>query len=95
MALPYAAAFSLTAAPDARARLVRALGANDPAQALHGINVACGLPTGLEDLGLREADIPRAVDVVAKRKFPCPRPCTPADIEVVIRQAFAGEPPRF
>jgi alcohol dehydrogenase class IV len=93
--LPYAAAFSLTAAPDARERLVRALGAADPAQALHGINVACGLPTGLKDLGLREADIPRAVEVVAKRKFPCPRPCGPAEIEAVIRQAFAGKPPRF
>ena len=93
--LPYAAAFSLVAAPDARERLVRALGAADPAQALHGINVACGLPTGLKDLGLREQDIPRAVDVVAKRKFPCPRPCSAADIENVIRQAFAGQPPRF
>jgi maleylacetate reductase len=95
VALPYAAAFSLTAAPAARERLVRALGAGDPAQALHGINVACGLPSGLKDLGLRETDIPRAVDIVAKRKFPCPRPCTPADIEAVIRQAFAGQPPRF
>jgi len=93
--LPYAATFSLMAAPDARERLTRALGAGDPAQALHGINVACGLPTGLAALGLREADIPRAVEVVAKRKFPCPRPCTPADIEAVIRQAFAGQPPRF
>jgi maleylacetate reductase len=75
--------------------LSRALGAGDSAQALHSINVACGLPTGLKDLGLREADIPRAVEVVAKRKFPCPRPCTPADIEAVIRQAFAGQAPRF
>jgi maleylacetate reductase len=95
VALPYAAAFSLTAAPDARTRLSRALGADDPAQALHGINVACGLPTGLKDLGLREADIPRAVEIVAKRKFPCPRPCTPADIAAVIQQAFAGQAPRF
>jgi len=93
--LPYAAAFSLTAAPDARERLVRALGAGDPAQALHGINVAGGIPTGLAGLGLREADIPRAVEIVAKRKFPCPRPCTPADIEAVVRQAFTGQPPRF
>jgi maleylacetate reductase len=95
VALPYASAFSLTAAPAARERLSRALGADDPAQALHGINVASGLPTGLADLGLREADIPRAVEVVAKRKFPCPRPCGPAEIEAVIRQAFAGQPPRF
>jgi maleylacetate reductase len=93
--LPYAAAFSLAGAPAARERLVRALGASDPARALYDINAACGLSTGLKDLGLREADIPRAVDIVAKRKFPTPRPCSPADIETVIRQAFAGAPPRF
>ncbi len=93
--LPYAAGFSLTAAPDARERLVRALAAEDPAQALYDINAGCGLPTALKDLGMGEEDIPRAVDIVAKRKFPCPRPCGPADIEAVIRQAFAGRPPRF
>jgi maleylacetate reductase len=93
--LPYAAAFNAPAAPAAMERLARALGAADPARALYDINVACGLATGLKDLGLREADIPRAVEIVAKRKFPNPRPATPADIETVIRQAFAGEPPRF
>jgi len=93
--LPYAAGFSLLGAPAARERLVRALGASDPARALYEINVACGLPTGLEKLGLREADIPHAVEIVAKRRFPTPRPCAAADIEAVIRQAFAGAPPRF
>jgi maleylacetate reductase len=93
--LPFAAAFSLVGAPAAKERLARALGSDDPAQALYDINVASGLPTGLKDLGLREQDIPRAVEVVAKRKFPCPRPCGPAEIEAVIRQAFAGQAPRF
>ena len=90
-----AAAFNRQAAPDAMARIARALGVADPVQALYDINVACGLATGLKDLGLREEDIGRAVDVVAKRKFPNPRPLTAADIDNVIRQAFAGKPPRF
>lgn len=93
--LPYAAGFSLAAAPAAGTRLARALGATDPARVLYDINVACGLPTGLKELGLHEADIPRAVEIVAKRKFPTPRPCSPAEIEAVLRQAFAGAPPRF
>ncbi len=93
--LPYAAAFNLAAAPAARERLARALGAADPARALYDINVACGLATGLKDLGLREADIPRAVEIVVKRKFPSPRPCSPTDVDAVIRQAYAGAPPRF
>jgi maleylacetate reductase len=93
--LPYAVAFNCPAAPAGMARLARALGTRDPAQALYDINVACGLATSLRDLGLREEDIPRAVDIVAKRAFANPRTPTRADIEDVIRQAFAGEPPRF
>src|SRR5262249_50878123 len=72
--LPYAVAFNATAAPAVMTRIAHALGRPDAARALYDINVACGLPTGLKDLGLREADIPRAVEVVAKRKFPNPRP---------------------
>jgi hypothetical protein len=38
--------------------------------------------------------MPRAISIVAARKFPNPRKLTDADIEDVIRQAFAGQPPR-
>ena len=93
--LPYAAAFNAPAAPAAMERLARALGSADPARALYDINVACGLATGLKALGMREADIPRAVEIVAKRKFPNPRPVSAADIDRVIRQAFAGLAPQF
>jgi maleylacetate reductase len=92
--LPYAVAFNRPAAPAAMDRIARALRTSDPAQALYDINVACGLATGLRDLGVREEDIPRAVSIVAARKFPNPRKLTDADIEGVIRQAFAGQPPR-
>ncbi len=93
--LPYAVAFNRAAAPAAMERMARALRAGDPAQALYDINVACGLATGLSALGMREEDIPRAVEVVVKRNFSNPRPAAPADIENVIRQAFAGRPPKF
>ena len=92
--LPYAVAFNRPAAPAAMARMARALGAGDPAQALYDINVACGLATGLRDLGLHADDIPRAVEIVAGRTFPNPRKPTKADIDKVVRQAFAGQPPQ-
>jgi maleylacetate reductase len=93
--LPYAVAFNRLAAPAAMERMARALRAGDPAQALYDINRVCGLATGLKDLGLREADLPHAVEIIVKRKFPNPRPVAAADVENVIRQAFAGVPPRF
>ena len=76
-------------------RLARALRTSDPARALYDSNRACGLATGLKDLGLREADIPRAVEIVAARTFPNPRRPTTEDIHRLVRQAYAGEPPRF
>jgi maleylacetate reductase len=92
--LPYAVAFNRQAAPAAMERIARALRTGDPAQALYDINRACGLAAGLKDLGVREEDIPRAISIVAARKFPNPRKLIDADIEDVIRQAFAGQPPR-
>jgi alcohol dehydrogenase class IV len=92
---PYAIGFNAKAAPDAMERIKRALGAPDAARGLYDLNVRLGLPTGLKDLGMREADIPKAVDVVAAVKISHPRPVSKADLFDVITQAYAGEPPRF
>jgi maleylacetate reductase len=95
VATPYAIGFNSAAAPEAMARIKRALGANDAARGLYDLNVRLGLPTGLKGLGLREDDIGKAVDIVAAVKISHPRPVSKADLAEVIRQAFFGEPPRF
>ena len=95
VATPYAIGFNAAAAPEAMARIQRALGASDAARGLYDLNVRLGLPTGLKGLGLREEDIGKAVDIVAAVKISHPRPVSKADLAEVIRQAFFGEPPRF
>jgi maleylacetate reductase len=95
VATPYAAGFNSAAAPEAMARIRRALGSADAARGLYDLNVQLGLPTGLKDLGMRETDIAKAVDVVAGVKIIHPRPVSKADLAEVIRQAYFGEPPRF
>ena len=95
VATPYAIGFNTAAAPDAMARIARALGVSDAARGLYDLNVRLGLPTGLKGLGMREADIDKAVAVVAAVKIAHPRPVSPADLADVIRQAYHGEPPRF
>jgi len=95
IATPYAAGFNADAAPDAMARIKRALGAADAARGLYDLNVRIGLPTGLKDIGMQEADIGKAVEVVAKAKLGHPKPVSKADLANVIGQAFAGAPPRF
>jgi maleylacetate reductase len=95
VATPYAIGFNSAAAPEAMARIQRALGVSDAARGLYDLNVRFGLPTGLKGLGLREEDIGKAVDIVAAVKISHPRPVAKADLAEVIRQAFFGEPPRF
>ena len=95
VATPYAIGFNAAAAPDAMTRIARALGAKDAARGLYDLNVRLGLPTGLKDLGLKEADIGRAVEVVAAVKITHPKLVLKADLLNVISQAYAGAPPRF
>jgi maleylacetate reductase len=95
VATPYAVGFNAAAAPDAMARIKRALNVGDAARGLYDLNVRLGLPTGLKDLGLSEADIGKAVDVVSAVKIEHPRPVAKADLAEIIRQAYHGEPPRF
>jgi maleylacetate reductase len=95
VATPYAVGFNSAAAPEAMARIQRALGVSDAARGLYNLNVRLGLPTGLKGLGMREEDLAKAVDIVAAVKISHPRPVAKADLAEVIRQAFFGEPPRF
>jgi maleylacetate reductase len=95
VATPYAIGFNGVAAPDAMARIKRALGASDAARGLYDLNVRLGLPTGLKGLGMPEADIDKAVELVAAVKISHPRPVSKADLADIIRQAYFGEPPRF
>ncbi|MGA8076732.1 MAG: maleylacetate reductase [Xanthobacteraceae bacterium] len=95
VATPYAIGFNADAAPGAMARIERALGVANAARGLYDLNVRLGLPTGLKGLGLREADIGKAVDVVAAVSIDHPKPVSKADLFNIIAQAYAGAPPRF
>ncbi|HEX3937666.1 MAG TPA: iron-containing alcohol dehydrogenase, partial [Xanthobacteraceae bacterium] len=95
VATPYAVGFNADAAPEAMARIKRALGADDAARGLYDLNVRLGLPTGLRGLGLREEDVGKAVEVVAAVTIDHPKPVSKADLFNILAQAYAGAPPRF
>jgi maleylacetate reductase len=95
VATPYAVGFNSAVAPEAMARIARALGVPNAARGLYDLNVRLGLPTGLKALGLREDDIAKAADVVGAVKITHPRPVSKSDLTEIIRQAYNGEPPQF
>ena len=91
--LPHATAFNESAAPDAMARIARALGAPSAALGLHDLAVALNAPTALKDLGLKESDLDRAADLAMANPYWNPRAFTRGDIRKLLDDAFHGRPP--
>ena len=47
----------------------------------------------LQDLGLREADLDRAVEIALERPFYNPAPITESGLRQLLDDAFHGRPP--
>ncbi|GAA1246123.1 maleylacetate reductase [Pseudonocardia aurantiaca] len=92
--LPHVLAFNAPGAPDAVARVARALGVEDPVRGLQALAEEMGVPRGLRDLGLRAEQVDDVAALTA--------PAVPADNPVpvgggalrrLVRAAWAGERP--
>jgi len=88
--LPYVARFNLEAAPDARARLGRALGAGDAVQALFDLASQHGVPRSLASLGLAADALDRAAELATASPYPNPRPVSTADARELLELAYRG-----
>jgi maleylacetate reductase len=91
--LPYVLAYNAPAAPAAAARVTAALGVADAVAGLRDLNRHA--PRALHEIGLREADLPAAVEAVLPAVPPSnPRPVDAAALERLLRAAWAGADPR-
>lgn len=94
--IPYAAAYNAEAAPEALARVARALGkegAAAAAGALYDLNVAIGAKLGLSEIGMKAADLDRAADLATQNPYYNPRPVTRDGIRQLLEEAFHGRRP--
>jgi maleylacetate reductase len=91
--LPHVVRFNQPGAPDAIARVARALGAEDAAAALFALLDELGLPTRLDALGLRAGDLPRAAELVTQKSYPNPRPVSRDDALDILSNALVGRLP--
>jgi maleylacetate reductase len=91
--LPHATAYNRAGAPDAMARIARALGAADAAQGLYDLAAALGAKVRLAELGMREDDLDRAADLAALSPYPNPSPISRAGIRALLDDAFHGRLP--
>lgn len=91
--LPHALAYNAPAAPDAMARIARAIGVEDAPQGLHDLIVRLGGPRSLKELGMPEAGVDRAADIASLNPYWNPRPVERAAMRGLIARAWAGAPP--
>ncbi|MGK7867545.1 maleylacetate reductase [Falsiroseomonas sp. E2-1-a20] len=88
--LPHAAAYNVPAAPEAMARVARALGASDAVEGLFALSARIGAPRSLAALGLRESDLDQAAEIAAANPYANPRPVTRQGIRDLLGAAFTG-----
>jgi maleylacetate reductase len=91
--LPHAAAYNAPAAPDAMAKVARALGAADAAEGLFDLAAAIGAPRSLRELNMQEVDLDRASALAVRSPYYNPREITQQGIRALLGDAFHGRRP--
>jgi maleylacetate reductase len=88
--LPHAVHYNRDAAPEAMARIARALGVKDAAGGLYDLEVRLGLKLKLADLGVPEGDLERVARIALEAPYPNPAPVTFEGVLALLRNAHAG-----
>jgi alcohol dehydrogenase class IV len=91
--LPHATAYNAPAAPQAMARIARALAAESAAAGLFDLARSLGAPLSLEQLGFRQADLVRAAEIAVANPYWNPRDVTREGVLQVLEDAFHGRRP--
>ncbi len=93
--LPHATAFNAPSAPEAMARIARALGtSSSAAQGLYDLAESLGAPLALREIGMKEADLDKAAEIATQNPYWNPRAVTKEGIRVLLGDAFAGRRPK-
>lgn len=91
--LAHVAAFNEPAAPDAMARVARALGTTSAPRGLFELNRTLGLPVTLRELGVGATDLDTATALAVRQSYPNPRAVEPDGVRGLLQRAWEGTPP--
>ncbi|MFC7400453.1 maleylacetate reductase [Chelatococcus sp. GCM10030263] len=94
LVLPHVAAYNARFAQPAFARIAAAMGVENVGAAIFDLMVEVGLPIRLKDLGFKEADIPRAVEITVETDNGLnPGPVTAEAVHGILQAAYEGTRP--
>lgn len=91
--LPHAVHYNHRAAPEAMARIEKAIQGKNAAAGLYDLERNLGLPLGLADIGMKEADLERAARIAAEAPYPNPRKVEYAPVLALLQDAYHGRRP--
>jgi alcohol dehydrogenase class IV len=91
--LPHALRYNQAAAPEAMARIEKALNAADAAKGLYDLERRLGIPMRLADIGMKEADLERAARIAVEAPYPTPRKVEYEPVLGLLRDAYEGRRP--
>lgn len=91
--LPHAVAYNRDAAPEAMARISKALGGGDPATGLYELARRLKVPLALKEIGMPEDGLERATTLATENPYYNPRPIERDAILTLLRHAWEGVPP--
>lgn len=93
MVLPHAIVYNTPAAPDAVARIARALGTGNAARGLYDLAKSLGAPTALKDIGMPDEQLDRYAAIATQNAYWNPRPIEQAEIRGLLEATYYGNPP--
>ena len=93
--LPHALAYNAAAAPEAMARIARALGAadGDAPRAMQQLGRRFGAPASLAEIGMPADGLDRVADLAVATPYPNPRPLEREALRALLQRAFDGAQP--
>ena len=91
--LPHALAYNASAAPQAMARIARALNAENGPLAVFKLALNNGAPVALKDIGMKEADLDKACDIAMQNQYPNPRVLERNALRELLQNAYEGAHP--
>jgi maleylacetate reductase len=91
--LAHALSYNRGHAPDAMARIARAMGADDAPRAVFELARDHGAPVGLHQIGMKEQDLDKATDIAMATPYWNPRPLERHAIRKLLQRAFEGLAP--
>ncbi len=91
--LPHAARYNRDAAPEAMARIARALGVDDAPQGLYDLEVALELEMRLAGIGMPKEGLEKAARIATESPYPNPSEVGYAGVLSLLNHAYEGRRP--